>query len=85
MTQYNTLNVKLFNSQLNKLKLEIKSNIEVTLNISSNSVILMMKITFCINCYQLIHQFVKLLKMFHQLIRNYQKLNCTKFENHEHS
>ena len=31
MTQYNTLNVKLSNSQLNKLKSEIKNDTEVTL------------------------------------------------------
>ena len=36
MTQYNTLNVKLSNSQLNKLKSEIKNGTEVTLNLSSN-------------------------------------------------
>ena len=36
MTQYNTLNVKLPNSQLNKLKSGIKDGAEVTLNISSN-------------------------------------------------
>ena len=36
MTQYNTLNVKLSNSQLNKLKLGIKNRTEVTLKISSN-------------------------------------------------
>ena len=36
MTQYNTLNVKLYNSQLNKLKLAIKNGAEITLNISSN-------------------------------------------------
>ena len=36
MTQCNTLNLKLSNSQLNKLKSEIKNNTEVTLNISSN-------------------------------------------------
>ena len=30
MTQYNTLNVKLFNSQLNKLKSEIKNGTKVT-------------------------------------------------------
>ena len=34
MTQYNTLNVKLFNSQLNKLKSGIKNGTEVTLKIS---------------------------------------------------
>ena len=38
MTQYNTLNVKLSISQLNKLKSEIKNNTEITLKISSNVV-----------------------------------------------
>ena len=38
MTQYNTLNVKLSNSQLNKLKLVIKNGTEETLKISSNPV-----------------------------------------------
>ena len=36
MTQYKTLNVKLSNSQLNKLKSGIKNRTEVTLNLSSN-------------------------------------------------
>ena len=36
MTQYNTLNVELFNSQLNKLRLAIKNGTEMTLKISSN-------------------------------------------------
>ena len=36
MAQCNTLNVKLSNSQLNKLKSTIKNGIEVTLNLSSN-------------------------------------------------
>ena len=36
MTQYNTLNVKLSYSQLNKLKYAIKNGNEVTLNLSSN-------------------------------------------------
>ena len=36
MTQYNTLNVKLSNSQLTKLKSGIKTGTEVTLKISSN-------------------------------------------------
>ena len=34
MTQYNTLNVKLSNSQLNKLKSRIKNGTEVTLILS---------------------------------------------------
>ena len=36
MTQYSMLNVKLSNSQLNKLKSGIKNGTEVTLNLSSN-------------------------------------------------
>ena len=38
MTQHNTLNVKLPNSQLNKLKSGIKNGNEVTLKISLNIV-----------------------------------------------
>ena len=38
MTQCNTLNVKLSNSQLTKLKSGIKNNTEVTLKLSSNVV-----------------------------------------------
>ena len=38
MTQYNILNVKLSNSQLNRLKLGVKSGTEITLEISSNVV-----------------------------------------------
>ena len=38
MTQYNALNLKLSNSQLNTLKSGIKNNTEVTLKISSNFV-----------------------------------------------
>ena len=38
MTQYNTLNVKLSNSQLNKLKSGIKNGTEVTTKLSSNVV-----------------------------------------------
>ena len=36
MAQYNTLNVKLSNSQLHKLKSAIKNGTELTLNLSSN-------------------------------------------------
>ena len=36
MTQYNSLNVKLSNSQFNKLKLAIKNESEVVLRLSSN-------------------------------------------------
>ena len=38
MTQYNSLNVKLPNSQLNKLKSSIKNENDVVLRISSNTV-----------------------------------------------
>ena len=38
MTQYNTLNVKLSNSQLNQLKSSIKNKNDVVLRISSNMV-----------------------------------------------
>ena len=38
MTQYNTLNIKLSNSKLNKLKFGTKNNTEVTLKTSSNVV-----------------------------------------------
>ena len=36
MTEYNTLNVKLSNSQINKLKPGIKNGAKITLKISSN-------------------------------------------------
>ena len=38
MSQYNTLNVKLSNSQLDELNSLIKNNTEVTLKLSSNIV-----------------------------------------------
>ena len=38
MTQYNSLNVKLSNSQLNKLKSSIKNETDIVLRISSNMV-----------------------------------------------
>ena len=38
MTQYNTLNLKLSNSQLNKLKSGIKNGTELTMKSSSNVV-----------------------------------------------
>ena len=38
MTQYNSLNVKLSNSQLNKFKSAIKSETEVVLKLSSNMI-----------------------------------------------
>ena len=52
MTQYNTFNVKLSNSQLNTLKFGIKNANEVTLILHQIlSKILMMKLIFHINYY----------------------------------
>ena len=52
MTQYNTLNVKLFNLQLNNLKSGIKNAIEVTLKfLQMFLAILMMRIILRISCY----------------------------------
>ena len=39
MTQHNTLNSKLYNSQINRLKSGIKNCTELTLNISSNVIV----------------------------------------------
>ena len=38
MTQYNSLNVKLSNSQLNKLKFALKNKSEIVLRLSSNMI-----------------------------------------------
>ena len=38
MSQYNTLNIKLSNSQLNKLKLGIENGTKVTLKLSSKAI-----------------------------------------------
>ena len=38
MTQYNSLNVKLSNSQLNKFKSAIKNETEIVLRLSSNMI-----------------------------------------------
>ena len=38
MTQHNSLNLKVLNSQLNKLKSAIKSESEVVLRLSSNAI-----------------------------------------------
>ena len=52
MTQYNTLNVKLSNSQFNNLKSAINNRTKVTLNLSLNVVDdFNDKIIFPINCY----------------------------------
>ena len=76
MNQYKSLNVKLSNSQLNKLKSGMKKkkkkSTEVTLKLSSNLVgDSNLRIIFRITCYQVIHKFqrfVKLLQIIPQLI-----------------
>ena len=76
MTRYNTSNIKLSNSQLDKLKSAIKNGAKVTLNLSSNIVrdsnnennYLIQLLT---NNYWLIHKFqsfVKLLQIILLLI-----------------
>ena len=79
MTQYNSLNVKLSNSQLNKLKSSIKNETDVVLRISSNMVSNSNDNTNFPHELLLTNSqvkiFVKLLLKIHQLILNYQKLN----------
>ena len=65
MTKYKTLNVKLSNSQLNKLKLGIKNGTKVTLNLPSNVVVDSNNET---NFLHKLQRFIKLLQMVHQLI-----------------
>ena len=50
MDQYNTLNLKLSNSRINKLKSGIKNGTEVTFH-RILLVILIIKIIFRISCY----------------------------------
>ena len=57
MTQYNCLNVKLSNSQLNKLK----NGTHVTLNLSSNK---SLKVFFFIQMYFLLKNMKRMLKQY---------------------
>ena len=79
MTQYNSLNVKLSNSQLNKLKSTIKNETDVILRLSSNMIGNSDDETNFPHKLLLIDKlqiFVKLLLTTHQLILlNCQKLN----------
>ena len=85
MTQYNTLNVKLSNSQLNKLKSGIKTGTEVTLNPSSNLIRnsndetnFSHKIIIDWHKFQI---FVTFSLIVHQLIQNFQELICLRLYN----
>ena len=73
MTQYKDLNVKLSNSQLNKLKSAINNETEVVLRVSSNMIgddeINFLHILLLTN-----RQVTKFLGTNHQLILSYQKL-----------
>ena len=78
MTQYNSLNVKLSNSQLNKLKSSIKNKTRVVLKLSSNIVgddktNFLHKLSLFNR--QVENLRVRLLLKNHQLILSYQKLN----------
>ena len=79
MTQYNSLNVKLSNSQLNKLKSAIKDETEVVLRLSSNMIgdneTNFPHELLLINKFQI---FVELLQIIHLPILNYQKPNYQK-------
>ena len=71
MTQYNSLKVKLSNSQINELKSAIKDETEVVLRLSSNMI--------GDNYYYLTDKFqifVNLLQIIHHPILGYQKLSC---------
>ena len=79
MTQYNSLNVKLSNSKINKLKSAIKIETEVVLRVSSNMAGNSDDETNFTHKLLLANKqveiFVKLLLTIHQLILTYQKLN----------
>ena len=79
MTQCNSLNVKLSNSQYNKLKSAIKNEAEVVLRLSSNmvgnsdnAINFPHKLLLTIDKLQI---FVKLLQIIHELVLSYQNLN----------
>ena len=78
--QYNSLNVKLSNSQLNKLKSAIKNQTKIVLRLLLNMVgddETNLPQIFLINYYQLIDKlqiFIKPLQIIYQLILSYQKL-----------
>ena len=80
MTQYNSLDVKLSNSQLNKLKSAIKSETEVVLRLSSNMIgdsddkINFPHELLLTNRQVALQIFLKPLKIIYQLILSYQKL-----------
>ena len=80
MTQYNSLNAKLSNSQLNKLKLAIRNETKVVLRLSSN-MIGDNEANFSHNFLLTNRQVANLrqdLQIIHQHISCYQKLNYSR-------
>ena len=73
MTQYNSLRVKLSNSQLHKFKSAIKDENEVVLRLSSNMIV--DNETNFSHKFQI---FVKLFQIIYHLTLSYQKLNYQK-------
>ena len=87
--QYNSLNVKLSNSQLNKLKSAIKNQTKIVLRLLLNMVgddETNFPQIFLINYYQLIDKlqiFIKPLEIIYELILSYQKLKYLRWYNQE--
>ena len=77
MTQYNSLNVKLSNSQLNKFKSAVKNKNEVVLRLSSN-VIGDNETNFAHKLLLINRQVSNLLQITYQLISSYQKVTYQK-------
>ena len=82
MTQYNSLNVKLSNSQVNKLKSAIKNETEVVVRLSSNMIgdsndETNFPFKLLLTDKQ-VSNIRRNLQIIHQLILNYQKLNYQK-------
>ena len=82
MTQYNSLNVKLSNSQVNKLKSAVKNETGVVVRLSSNMIgdsndETNFPFKLLLTDKQ-VSNIRRNLQIIHQLILNYQKLNCQK-------
>ena len=77
MAQYNSLNVKVSNSELNKLKSAIKNETEVILRLSPK-IIGDDETNFPHKQFQI---FAKLLQIIYQQISNYQQLNYLRWYN----
>ena len=83
MTQYNSLNVKQSNSQLNKLKSAIKNETDVVLRLSSNIIGNSDDNTNFPHKLLLTNRQVKVLRKIYQQILNCIKLNYQRLYNQE--